>query len=453
MPQELDIKQPLRVLLITDVFPPGSGGSGWSTYYLGKALKERGHQVRVMRPRYGAPVSHAARRVVEYEGLMVEDIMVPSAPGWAAKLGIGKALEEREASRALARRASNLAIRSGANLLHGQHAVSIVAASVAARHARQKGAQVVSLGTVRDYWPLCSVSTRLFTDAQGRLFECQDCHKYRDYINCVLAKNQKSKIQNPKLLDPRPTARWLQTLSASRALAKCDAVIAVSEYVRGELARSARVPKDKLMTVPNLVDLPSVDRALAGTWPLSDISPAEQFLLFAGKLDSNKGAQMLPDLIEKSGVRLPLVLAGDGPLRSSIERDAKGRGLDFRFYDWLDNDSVLLLMHHARALLFPSAWQEPLSRVLLEGCSAGAAIVALDTGGTADIVSHCESGWLAQNQDQFVKGVGQVTTDTKLADKLREGARSRAEEAYSAPIVSAKVEVLYVKLLDGAAPS
>ena len=34
---------PLGVLLVTDVFPPGSGGSGWSTYYLGKALAERGH--------------------------------------------------------------------------------------------------------------------------------------------------------------------------------------------------------------------------------------------------------------------------------------------------------------------------------------------------------------------------------------------------------------------------
>src|SRR5439155_3576255 len=108
---------------------------------------------------------------------------------------------------------------------------------------------------------------------------------------------------------------------------------------------------------------------------------------FVGKLDVNKGAQMLPDLIEKSGVKMRLAIAGDGPLRPSLEQDAQLRGLDFRFYDWLDNDSVILLMRYARALLFPSAWQEPLSRVLLEGCAAGAAIVALDTGGTSDIIA------------------------------------------------------------------
>src|SRR5436305_14278125 len=46
----------LKVLLLTDVFPPSSGGSGWSTYYLGEALRERGHGVYVIRPRYGGGV-------------------------------------------------------------------------------------------------------------------------------------------------------------------------------------------------------------------------------------------------------------------------------------------------------------------------------------------------------------------------------------------------------------
>ena len=48
------------------------------------------------------------------------------------------------------------------------------------------------------------------------------------------------------------------------------------------------------MTIPNLVDLPSVQSALDGPWPLHDISPEAPFLLFAGKLDPNKGPQLLP---------------------------------------------------------------------------------------------------------------------------------------------------------------
>src|SRR5438128_5330851 len=109
-----------------------------------------------------------------------------------------------------------------------------------------------------------------------------------------------------------------------------------------------------------------------------------------------------------------LSIAGDGPLRPSLEQDAQLRGLDFRFYDWLENDAVIKLMRQARALLFPSAWQEPLSRVLLEGCAAGAAIVALDTGGTGDAIVHRESGWLAQDRRGFVEGVRQVVGDDHL---------------------------------------
>jgi glycosyltransferase involved in cell wall biosynthesis len=246
-------------------------------------------------------------------------------------------------------------------------------------------------------------------------------------------------------------ARWLHTLRASRALAACDAVVAVSVYVRGELQRSGRVPEEKLAVIPNLVDLPSVERALAGPWPLHDISLEDPFLLFAGKLDANKGPQMLPQALAEAGVALPLVVAGDGPLRAKLAADARDRGLDFRFCDWLDNDAVLLLMSRARALVFPSAWQEPLSRVLLEACAAGAAIVALDTGGTRDILVHGESGWLAESQMDFVEGIRQVVADGQLAARLRAGARRRAEDLFSAPVVSAQIEALYYRLMDGPA--
>jgi glycosyltransferase involved in cell wall biosynthesis len=233
-----------------------------------------------------------------------------------------------------------------------------------------------------------------------------------------------------------------------RALAECDGVIGVSKYVRDELARSGRVAKRKLAAIPNLVHLSSVDDALGGEWPLPDINPDAPFLLFAGKLDYNKGAQMLPETVARLGVTLPVVIAGEGRMQAKIEADAKRSGLDFRFYGWLDNDATVLLMGRAKALLFPSAWQEPLSRVLLEGCAAGAAIVALDTGGTRDIVTHMESGWLASDMDSFVEGVQKVSQDSDLNMRLRAGARARAEERFSSERVSARMEALYRKLLE-----
>ena len=180
---------------------------------------------------------------------------------------------------------------------------------------------------------------------------------------------------------------------------------------------------------------------------MPDIGADEPFLLFVGKLDYNKGAQMLPEAVARSGVRLPVVMAGEGPMQAAIEGEARRLGLDFRFYGWLDNDATVLLMRRARALLFPSAWQEPLSRVLLEGCAAGAAVVALDTGGTGDIISHMESGWLAGDMDSYVEGMRRVSGDSSLNTRLRAGARARAEGRFSSERVSARVEALYRKLL------
>jgi glycosyltransferase involved in cell wall biosynthesis len=309
------------------------------------------------------------------------------------------------------------------------------------------GARVTSVATIRDYWPLCPVSTRLFAGGEGETFECDDCHRIKSYIKCCRSASAKwypGGLTMPFL----NTARWLQTLAKSRALSRSDAVVAVSEYVRGELSRSGRIPEAKVVTIPNLVDLPSVDLALAGPWPLHDISPSAPFLLFAGKLDTNKGVRLLPRAIKDSVVGLPLVVAGDGPLRGWLEEEARAANLDFRFYAWVDNDAVLRLMHRARVLVFPSAWQEPLSRVLLEGCAAGASIVAIDTGGTSDIVVDGESGWLAQDSERFSEGIRCLSTDDALNGRLRAGARKRAEDIFAAPIVSARIEDLYRSLLE-----
>jgi glycosyltransferase involved in cell wall biosynthesis len=356
------------------------------------------------------------------------------------KAGMGRAWSQRMARRMLEKRASALVAGGAVDVLHGQHNVSGVAASRAASMSPRPVASVV---TVRDYWPLCPASTRLFEDAAGDSFECRECHRLRDYLGCVRRGGARATASLPIAC-----ARWLNTLSDSKQLAKSDSVIAVSSYVRAELARSGRVPASRLRVIPNLVDLPGVERALEDAWPMNDISPEDRFLLFAGKLDTNKAAWQLPMSLARAGVDLPVVIAGDGPWRGRIAREAAELGLDFRFYDWLDNDAVLRLMSKALALLFPSAWQEPLSRVLLEGCATGAAIVALDTGGTADVVEHGTSGWLAHNVEEFAAGVRAVVSDTGLNASLRRGARERAERKFAAPIVCAQVEELYRSLLE-----
>jgi glycogen(starch) synthase len=432
---------PLRIMLLTDVFPPGSGGSGWSTYYLAKALAERGHGVEVVRPVYIRQAKGLGLRRGRFKGVAVDEVLIPEEPYWVQMLHIDKALRERMASWLISRYAYHLAEQCDTMVLHAQHSVSTVGAARAARRMRKARRKVALLTTVRDYWPLCPASTRLFQDRPGNSFECNDCQRLLAYLACYRRQTKLPTAIAAGL------ARWLLCLARSRALASCDGVIAVSNYVREELERSGRVNAEKLWTIPNLVDLPSVDRALQRPWPLTDLAPEEPFLLFVGKLDVNKGAQLLPEAVARSGAGMPVVIAGSGHLMDRIGREAKSRGLDFRFYDWLDNDDVLLLMSRASVLMFPSAWQEPLSRVLLEVLASGAAIVVMDTGGTKDAISHYESGWLSETPQEFAEGIRLVAGDPLLNARLRMGARQTAEMRFAAPIVAANVEELYRELL------
>ena len=218
------------MILLTDVFPPKSGGSGWSTFYLGKALAERGHTVRVLRPGYDEPVPRSALRAETYDGLPVEWVLVPTPPSWAKKIGVSKAWQERTARRLLAKRAYKLAMTGNADILHGQHKVSVGAASIAAHKARADRATVASVATVRDYWPLCPVSTRLFTRRDGSGFECRDCQRFLPYLRAVASSSGLASIQ--MALAP---LRWLSTLASRRLLARCDATIAVSHQASKRL--------------------------------------------------------------------------------------------------------------------------------------------------------------------------------------------------------------------------
>lgn len=438
----------MRILLATDVFPPRSGGSGWSTYYLGRALAARGHTVQVVRPRFlgadgagGQPQVHG----VEYEGLPVAELHVPRGRGPLGRLWQRELL----APRRYAQLVGAVARRMDADLVHAQHTLSVPAAVAG---ARQSGRHLPVVSTVRDYWPLCIYSTMQIPATRGGLpteEPCPTCWRTPDLLRCLWAARGVASVRQW----PGLPLRQAITAGRRQALAASDAVIAVSRFVAGELRRANAVPPQRLHVLPNLVDVDHVERIVATPppWQQVGLAPDAPFLLFVGKLEPNKGAQLLPAALRAAGVgpEWPVVLAGDGPLEGRLRRESAA-GLDFRFA-YLDNNDVLRLMARAAVLLFPSAWNEPLSRVLLEGCAAGACILALDTGGTPDAITG-DSGVLVPDMAAFAAELRALLADAPRRERLRFGARAQARVRFDEPVVIAQVEALYERVLrNGAA--
>ena len=75
------------------------------------------------------------------------------------------------------------------------------------------------------------------------------------------------------------------------------------------------------------------------------------YVLYAGKLATNKGVQyLLPALDARRASTWPLVVVGDGPLRARARgRGARSRGSTCRVLGWRDRDEVWAWMRHAHA--------------------------------------------------------------------------------------------------------
>jgi glycosyltransferase involved in cell wall biosynthesis len=181
-----------------------------------------------------------------------------------------------------------------------------------------------------------------------------------------------------------------------------------------------------------------------------------------GKLERNKGAHLLIDIfrdwrleirdLDNTNLQslisnLQLVVAGSGPLRPTLERGLAALGVRARFLDWADHDETLRLMAHCQALLFPSAWGEPLSRVLLEAMACGAPIVAMPTGGTAEALAGGAVGALEVTPAAFARRLAELLARPQERRALGAAARQAARECYARDIVVKQVEELYQSLV------
>ena len=165
------------------------------------------------------------------------------------------------------------------------------------------------------------------------------------------------------------------------AVRRADAVIAVSDFLRGEL--EAKVPEavGKVTVIDSGVDLrrfrhrePGPLRAAVG-W-----DGEEPFFLCVGTLDERKNVVRLAEAFAELGAG-SLAFAGDGPLRSALEGRLRvhlvGPVEHERVADWIAASDVVCQ---------PSLI-EPFGQVVLEALASERPVVATRIGGPAELVT------------------------------------------------------------------
>jgi glycosyltransferase involved in cell wall biosynthesis len=417
----------MRVLMVTDAFPPRAGGSGWSTYEVSRALRARGHEITVVRPRFEVP----AEGDECYDGF---EILQPRV--WAPRVPFVRNYFRNERLYADLSRILTPVIRDRKiDIVHGQHLLS---GPAAVRAARQAG--VVSVCTIRDYWPVCYWSDSTIDPVSGVF--CQACSP-RAMTACLA-----------------PRGGWLWPLGLAaipymmanlrgkrQALAEAGAIVAVSQRIAADLrARAPELSGARIEVIPNPVDTDGIAREAANlALPL-----ARPYALYVGKLAHNKGCLHLIEAARASRLDWPLVVVGDGPLRATMETAARATKCDVRFTGWLPRQEVLAWLRHASMLVFPSAGPESLSRVLLEASALAVPIAAMNTGGTGEIVVDSVTGLLCDDAAALGSAVARLRADGGLRARLGQAARQHALTRFETAFVARRLETLYLDLIGAA---
>jgi glycosyltransferase involved in cell wall biosynthesis len=167
--------------------------------------------------------------------------------------------------------------------------------------------------------------------------------------------------------------------------------------------------------------------------------PEEPFLLFVGDVRRDKGADVLLDAYKQLRDAPPLVLLG----KVWAESPTTFPPGVILLRDW-PNGAVREAMRSCLALVVPSLWPEPFGIVVLEALAAGRPVVGSSIGGIPEIVRDEREGLLVVPGDarSLSAALDRLIHDDGLRDGMAAAAGMRAGD-FTADAVLPRFEAAY----------
>lgn len=228
---------------------------------------------------------------------------------------------------------------------------------------------------------------------------------------------------------------------------RCDHLVCITPDIKAHCVSNG-FAEHRVHVIPNFVEdrvAPPCDRASLNT-------PEDAPLVFAlGRLHENKAF----DTLLQAMARLPQVylwLAGDGPLRRSLERQAAELGIAerVRFLGWQADPAPCFAA--ADVYVVPSR-HEPLGSVVLEGWMYRVPMVTAASQGPSWLIRHEEDGLLVPIDEAaaMAAGIGRLLGDPQMAERLVQAGRRRFEEEFTEEVAVGRYLDLFDRLLSGPA--
>jgi glycosyltransferase involved in cell wall biosynthesis len=237
-----------------------------------------------------------------------------------------------------------------------------------------------------------------------------------------------------------PLLEPLATVFTRRVVCVCQAVL---ESHVSRLPWAAR----RFVTVANGISPAPHTRPREVVRHELGIAAHEPLVLSVGSLTVQKAQDVMIEAFARLLPHVPaarLLIAGDGPLRASLEQRIARLGLGSRIGILGDRSDTAELMVGAD-LFALSSQREGLPMTLIEAMRAGCATVSTRIGGTGEIVVDGVTGRLAAVGDTaaFAAAIRDLLTDDARRRAFGAAGRARFETRFTAERMVRETETLY----------
>lgn len=290
----------------------------------------------------------------------------------------------------------------------------------------EKGIPVIQ--SIHNYRLLCPAAT-LFR--AGRICtECEEVSLWRSIQHGCYRHSRSTTAMVALMLNVHRARRtWSSRVTA---------YVVPSEFLRRKLA--AAIPADRIVVKPNFVGLDPGVRSSTGS-----------HALFVGRLTQEKGVLTLLRAWEKLEIDLPLLIAGDGPLRTQMEAEISRKGLrSIRLLGWSDRRAVQEAMKGAKFVIFPSEWYEPFGQTIVEAFACGTAVIGSRLAAAEEIISDGRTGlhFVPGQADDLARKVDWASRHPHEIAEMGTAARREYEMKYTADINYAQLMAIYNRVLE-----
>jgi glycosyltransferase involved in cell wall biosynthesis len=248
--------------------------------------------------------------------------------------------------------------------------------------------------------------------------------------------------------------RWKMwhELAIDRRLARhTDRIVANGRAVR-DFYVAHGLAADKFAVIPNGIASAQPSSLSRGDLLAELRLPAETKLIGAvGRLSPQKRMkELIWAMVQLSYLRddVHLLIVGDGPLRSALERYRRLTEVEHRVHLLGLRLDVMQLMPHFDVFWLASAY-EGQSNALMEAMAAGVPVVASDIPANRELVVSDQTGYLVplSVRSAFARRTLPILEDAALARRLGDAARARMLAEFSLERMVGRHSTLYGELL------